>query len=668
MIDSCSKISLPRLGSLIARNDYPIPLSFYKLSTDNHLEYQLNFEILYEVLSLTNRKLIVINELNSNNMLNLKEILLPGSACFATKFDFPRWDYVDVMLNEDCVIAHFNFWVNECKKVNRDLMNSFSAFSSLHIVSTTLSDYTSLEPCQELKDLFKLSSNLKNKTFFLIILRLDGEKFREINSIKSRLKELYVPELVELIEYETEFNSNEINYGEIDYGEKEKLNAFYNKFIRLLEKIQTRSMHSIIDIRNYYEKISVENQAEYFNNDTQLFDLEIDLRSPVDNSDSAGILKRFMSLVKTNEFFNIHLFDKCLANLRSELLTDLIKEKEEILKDLARLNRIIDQEIVGDVRSNFEIRYLDESNSLKAKESKFESQCFTMHKCWSLFYENYDSLTRLQKSEYLKAVSSLISYDYSLPLLTDNSLNITWKFLCDLFFYLDNLQKNEKVVVISIIGDARSAKTTLLNSLFGCNFECSQRTKGIQMSWISYKEKKIVVLDTEGLSGSNNEREFGNRLTSLIWLISHVILINSKSELSRNVEELICSAMSSKILLHKNNKHNPFVYFINRDQTIMDDVNTNVIENQLNRLKSSIYSNFSNNLSIELFLLPSSVNLKRHNIIDKKELRVLNNLFPDYLLKLRQKILNTIDSQEYNYSSFVNFYSNVCDYSNILKI
>lgn len=225
LIDSCSKISLPRLGSLIARNDYPIPLSFYKLSTDNHLEYQLNFEILYEVLSLTNRKLIVINELNSNNMLNLKEILFPGSACFATKFDFPRWDYVDVMLNEDCVIAHFNFWVNECKKVNRDLMNSFSAFSSLHIVSTTLSDYTSLEPCQELKDLFKLSSNLKNKTFFLIILRLDGEKFREINSIKSRLKELYVPELVELIEYETEFNSNEINYGEIDYGEKEKLNA-----------------------------------------------------------------------------------------------------------------------------------------------------------------------------------------------------------------------------------------------------------------------------------------------------------------------------------------------------------------------------------------------------------------------------------------------------------
>ena len=65
---------------------------------------------------------------------------------------------------------------------------------------------------------------------------------------------------------------------------------------------------------------------------------------------------------------------------------------------------------------------------------------------------------------------------------------------------MPNVEKDYQIV--SIIGVQNSGKSTLLNSLFGTNFEVLQKSMGERTTlgiWTSLdKEANIIVMDVEG--------------------------------------------------------------------------------------------------------------------------------------------------------------------------
>ena len=85
---------------------------------------------------------------------------------------------------------------------------------------------------------------------------------------------------------------------------------------------------------------------------------------------------------------------------------------------------------------------------------------------------------------------------------------------------------NDKLFVISIIGPQSTGKSTLLNFLFGTNFQMSagRCTRGLYASLFETnypKAKKCLVLDSEGiLSMEKKDEKFDKKLTIFAMAMS----------------------------------------------------------------------------------------------------------------------------------------------------
>lgn len=102
---------------------------------------------------------------------------------------------------------------------------------------------------------------------------------------------------------------------------------------------------------------------------------------------------------------------------------------------------------------------------------------------------------------------------------------------------------DKKVLVLSVVGLQSSGKSTLLNTMFGLNFDASSGpcTRGAFMHLIPVKEQMrnqlsdyILIMDTEGLRSTETNPDIvvknDNELATLIIGISDITLINVMGE------------------------------------------------------------------------------------------------------------------------------------------
>ena len=93
-----------------------------------------------------------------------------------------------------------------------------------------------------------------------------------------------------------------------------------------------------------------------------------------------------------------------------------------------------------------------------------------------------------------------------------------------------------------MIGAQSSAKSTLLNYLFKCNFATSagRCTKGIYFTIAECNGKTILILDTEGLIAvAARDHAFDVQITSFVMLVSDLVIINNKGEVNSNLKDLL---------------------------------------------------------------------------------------------------------------------------------
>lgn len=108
---------------------------------------------------------------------------------------------------------------------------------------------------------------------------------------------------------------------------------------------------------------------------------------------------------------------------------------------------------------------------------------------------------------------------------------------------------------ISIIGPQSTGKSTLMNALFGTNFQMSSGrcTKGMYAS-IKYTNidaaKKSLILDTEGLlsiekGGKGIGKNFDHVMTTMAMTLSNILLVNVRGEMDERMKEIISLALHS---------------------------------------------------------------------------------------------------------------------------
>ena len=215
---------------------------------------------------------------------------------------------------------------------------------------------------------------------------------------------------------------------------------------------------------------------------------------------------------------------------------------------------------------------------------------------------------------------------------------------------------DQQIVVVSVIGAQSSAKSTLLNFLFGCNFvtRAGRCTRGLYASFLRLDDGRLmVVLDTEGLlSIESNPGESGDvfdgQMTLLAMACSQLVLINHKGEVSRQLQDLLEVCMFALKHLRVTN-FQPDIFFVLRDQ---HDRSPTVHEDMLRHMKRHL-SGCANRLGLKLedvlrlnassiHLLPSAY-VSQILPMNGKEVPMINEAFPEEVLRLRASVMGVLN-------------------------
>lgn len=219
------------------------------------------------------------------------------------------------------------------------------------------------------------------------------------------------------------------------------------------------------------------------------------------------------------------------------------------------------------------------------------------------------------------------------------------------------------LVVVSVIGMQSSAKSTLMNYLFGCGFvtRAGRCTKGLYASYVRTREVDMLILDSEGLMPVGGSREFDNVMTLMAVACSHIVIINQKGELHRHLRELLEVALYALKCLRVL-KIKPNLQFVLRDQA---DFDFQTLQSQFREMKEMLEEqakkcelNISELVDLNLdslHLLPSAFDVQERKGI---KLKRPAKVFSDGILEMRRKLLQ-VYKDKYGHSTAAGSFSTI---------
>ena len=243
-------------------------------------------------------------------------------------------------------------------------------------------------------------------------------------------------------------------------------------------------------------------------------------------------------------------------------------------------------------------------------------------------------------------ILSVLNQGSPINLINGKTLKFGNPLLQEIFHELE--EDFGKVFVISIIGAQSSAKSTLLNYLFGCGFATSagRCTKGLYMSLLKHPNGWfIVIIDTEGLlSVVARDQVFDNQIAVMAFSCSHIIIINNKGEINTKLRDLLEICVYALKQLKLTNVQ-PKIIFALRD---MADSSRETQQELFIAMKASLEEaakslvidiNSLINLSEDdVFLFPPA--FQRTKAENRVEVQANNLLFSKIVLEMRSKIFN----------------------------
>mmetsp|Transcript_69010 Transcript_69010/g.223777 ORF Transcript_69010/g.223777 Transcript_69010/m.223777 type:complete len:1687 (-) Transcript_69010:90-5150(-) len=202
------------------------------------------------------------------------------------------------------------------------------------------------------------------------------------------------------------------------------------------------------------------------------------------------------------------------------------------------------------------------------------------------------------------------------------------------------------IYVVSVIGVQSSAKSTLLNFLFGCGFavRAGRCTRGLYASYLrpANGSRPMLVLDSEGLLSLGSEGSvFDGQIALMCMTCSHLVLVNHKGELSRQLQDLleVCLFAMRHLRL---TRLQPRLAFVLRDQhdrsRIVHEDMLKQMRNHLEVAARTLGSPLHELILLDstaVFLLPSAVTSE---LRQGQEVCWTSELFAREVLHLRSEV------------------------------
>jgi hypothetical protein len=273
--------------------------------------------------------------------------------------------------------------------------------------------------------------------------------------------------------------------------------------------------------------------------------------------------------------------------------------------------------------------------------------------------EDKSTMTLLQKycgidpDTIQDAYRDCVLAGHPMQLLRGRPLYMAGDFLSSVLLSIQK-QSERKLFVISVIGMQSSAKSTLLNYLFGCGFatRAGRCTKGLYASYMQTDDLDILVLDSEGLMSveGDKSRDFDNEVTLMAMACSHIVIINQKGEIHRQLRDLLeVSLFCLKHLKESVLRLAPDILFVLRDQA---DLETKALEDQFRTMRDELtrqggklnvnVTEFIDLNTNAVFLFPSAFDTKDRN---GKTVKKPSPLFSEKVFDLRKNLFDRHNSK-----------------------
>lgn len=134
---------------------------------------------------------------------------------------------------------------------------------------------------------------------------------------------------------------------------------------------------------------------------------------------------------------------------------------------------------------------------------------------------------------------------------------------------------DKKVMVVAVLGQQSSGKSTLLNFLFGCDFLSSDGrcTSGVYGTYYELNNMNIgncegvLLLDTEGLF-SNFEykcelrKHFDNKLVLFLLKVCDIVILNSRSDIDVKCQNILELAFECDLMEYKPGTKYPNLFIV----------------------------------------------------------------------------------------------------------
>ena len=389
------------------------------------------------------------------------------------------------------------------------------------------------------------------------------------------------------------------------------------------------------------------------------------------------VMKFFIALVKHEKYLQIGEFQHYLEVWKTQHVNPLLEERRNLMNQLQSID-----EAAGKVR--VEEQESPVRHNLKLLSIRIDQLDISVDSFWSELMELcalqeddtvvWDTLRRscdLDPALGKRVYTQCVVEGYPMQLLRGSPLQMTAdKFLKDVLFELDSRSKN-KPLVVSVIGAQSSAKSTLLNYLFGCSFatRAGRCTKGLSASYVTLSDgRRLLILDTEGLLPLEDGSHVRDRqITVMAMACSDIVIVNHKGEISSQMKELLEVCLYAMDYLKVSNMP-PEMMVVLRDQR---DRNTKVQNDALTLMKkllkeaiSSDKRNFHDLVSFRqdaVFLLPSAFSEQKR---DGRTVEWPSAVFSEETFRLRSQILHRNHkaglTSAYEDTPLVDWYSQAC--------
>ena len=171
-------------------------------------------------------------------------------------------------------------------------------------------------------------------------------------------------------------------------------------------------------------------------------------------------------------------------------------------------------------------------------------------------------------------MAELISQGYHMEVMDGDSTHVPVNWVSAVFKELQTIYNNDTIYTVSIVGVQSTGKSTLLNTMFGLNFNVSagRCTRGAFMQLLSFhKDAKLIskcdhllLVDTEGLRAPELEfisKQHDNELATFVVGLADVAIINMGGESPAELSDILQTVCHGLIRI-KNIEISPSCKFV----------------------------------------------------------------------------------------------------------